>query len=94
MRKVRKRNEGKLEKLLRLTHICPECEAKEQRHPDYQKAGEAEAEAIRRGHVMFPGIGSRTTRRRPALTTADLPMSTPQQFLWTASEWKYCNTQQ
>lgn len=37
--------------------ICPACEEKEMAHPDYKKAKEAEAEAVRSGNYNFPGIG-------------------------------------
>lgn len=36
---------------------CPDCLEKEQQHPDYQKAKEAELEAVRRGDYNFEGIG-------------------------------------
>ena len=38
--------------------LCPECEQEEHQHPDYQKAAAAELEAVRRGDLNFPGIGS------------------------------------
>jgi hypothetical protein len=37
--------------------ICPECEAKERAHPDYPRARDAEAYAVRNGNYNFPGIG-------------------------------------
>ena len=37
--------------------ICPDCEEKEVRHPDYAKAARAEEAAIKAGHTLFPGIG-------------------------------------
>ena len=36
---------------------CPDCLKREQQHPDYQKAKEAELEAVRRGDYNFEGIG-------------------------------------
>jgi len=37
--------------------ICLDCEERERRHPEYPKAVEAEAAAIRRGEKTFRGIG-------------------------------------
>jgi len=37
--------------------ICLRCSSAEREHPDYEKAREAEAEAVRRGDYQFPGIG-------------------------------------
>jgi len=37
--------------------ICLACKEKERQHPDYQKALEADHEAIRRGDFNFKGIG-------------------------------------
>lgn len=37
--------------------ICPECEAKEKKHPLYERAMEAEMNAVRMGNYNFPGIG-------------------------------------
>ena len=36
---------------------CLDCLEKERKHPDYQKAKEAELAALRRGERNFPGIG-------------------------------------
>jgi hypothetical protein len=38
-------------------HICLACKSKEQAHPDYEKAREAETAAVRQGNMNFPGIG-------------------------------------
>lgn len=40
--------------------ICLECQEKEKAHPDYQKAKEAELEAVINGNFNFPGIGKPT----------------------------------
>ena len=37
--------------------ICGECEDRERDHPDYEKAKQAECEAVARGDCNFPGIG-------------------------------------
>lgn len=37
--------------------ICMECKEAEKKHPRYQYAREAEADAVRRGDYNFPGIG-------------------------------------
>lgn len=37
--------------------ICSVCKKKETAHPDYKKASDAEAEAVRAGVKNFPGIG-------------------------------------
>ncbi|MGW8181736.1 MAG: hypothetical protein ACWGQW_23645 [bacterium] len=37
--------------------ICMECEDKEQKHPDYQRAKDAEMDAVRRGDYNYAGIG-------------------------------------
>jgi hypothetical protein len=37
--------------------ICEACVDEERRHPDYDKAAQAEIEAIKRGDYNFPGIG-------------------------------------
>ncbi len=37
--------------------ICFDCDKKERQHPDYQKAVEAEEDAVKRGDRNFPGIG-------------------------------------
>lgn len=37
--------------------ICMECKEAEKKHPRYQEAREAEADAVRRGDYNFPGIG-------------------------------------
>ena len=37
--------------------ICLECEEIERNHPDYQKAKDAEMEAVRAGNYNFEGIG-------------------------------------
>lgn len=36
---------------------CPACLTKEQKHPDYPKAVEAERQALLSGNYNFPGIG-------------------------------------
>jgi len=36
---------------------CLSCIEKEQKHPDFPKAKEAEREAIKAGDMNFPGIG-------------------------------------
>lgn len=36
---------------------CNTCIQKERNHPDYNKARQAEHEAISRGEYNFPGIG-------------------------------------
>ena len=37
--------------------ICWDCDTAERAHPDFQKAMDAEHEAVRRGDMNFPGIG-------------------------------------
>jgi hypothetical protein len=37
--------------------ICSTCDHAERQHPDYEKAVQAELEAIRQGDFNFPGIG-------------------------------------
>jgi ssDNA-binding Zn-finger/Zn-ribbon topoisomerase 1 len=37
--------------------LCPACIEEEKKHPDYEKAAEAELAAVRRGDMNFPGIG-------------------------------------
>ncbi len=37
--------------------ICPPCEEKEQAHPQFQLAKDAENAAVTRGDLNFPGIG-------------------------------------
>ncbi len=37
--------------------ICMDCKAKERKHPDYQKAVEADNAEIRKGNYNFKGIG-------------------------------------
>ena len=41
--------------------ICMACAEAETRHPDYQKAVEAELAEIRKGNRNFKGIGYRKT---------------------------------
>ena len=38
-------------------HICMECKEKERQHPDYQRARDAEHEAVKNGNMNFSGIG-------------------------------------
>lgn len=38
-------------------HICMECKEKERRHPDYQRARDAEQEVVKNGNMNFSGIG-------------------------------------
>ena len=37
--------------------ICMECGEKEQNHPKYKEAKEAEVQAVANGDYNFPGIG-------------------------------------
>ncbi len=37
--------------------LCPACIEEERKHPDYEKATEAELAAVKRGERDFPGIG-------------------------------------
>lgn len=37
--------------------ICPDCEDAERAHPDYQRAVDAEREAVMNGDYNFDGIG-------------------------------------
>ncbi len=37
--------------------ICLDCKKKEEKHPDYKKARDAEAEQVRQGNYNFKGIG-------------------------------------
>ena len=38
-------------------YICMECKEKERQHPDYQRARDAEHEAVKNGNMNFSGIG-------------------------------------
>jgi len=40
-----------------LEHICIDCRNKEQQHPDFQRAKDAEIAALRAGDYNFSGIG-------------------------------------
>lgn len=53
---------GKPVRALRMSMFCTEmcCQAclnKEKRHPDYEKARQAEQEEIKKGNYNFEGIG-------------------------------------
>ena len=37
--------------------ICMDCKAKEEKHPDYEAAREAEAAQVRAGNYNFAGVG-------------------------------------
>lgn len=37
--------------------ICMECKEKETKHPDYEKARDADMAEIRKGNYNFKGIG-------------------------------------
>lgn len=37
--------------------ICMDCKKKEQNHPDYKKAVEAEIAEVKKGNFNFVGIG-------------------------------------
>jgi RecJ-like exonuclease len=37
--------------------VCPKCKKKEEEHPMYNAAREAELEAVKAGLYNFPGIG-------------------------------------
>ena len=37
--------------------VCEECKDKEVKHPKYEEACRAEADAIKNGDTNFPGIG-------------------------------------
>lgn len=37
--------------------ICTECKAKERAHPMYEKARQADYDAIKKGNYNFKGIG-------------------------------------
>lgn len=37
--------------------ICIDCRAKERAHPEYQKAVDAEVEAVKAGNLNYSGIG-------------------------------------
>ena len=37
--------------------ICKSCEEKEQKHPKYKEAYDAEFQACKSGNMNFPGIG-------------------------------------
>ena len=37
--------------------ICLECDDKEQEHPDYQRAKDAEQAQVDAGNLNFPGVG-------------------------------------
>lgn len=40
-------------------NICLNCSQKERNHPSYQKAVDADNEAIKNGNFNFKGIGAR-----------------------------------
>lgn len=37
--------------------LCPQCSRDERKHPDFEKARDAETAAVRAGNYNFPGIG-------------------------------------
>jgi hypothetical protein len=37
--------------------LCKDCRDAEKKHPKYEEARKAEADAVRAGHYHFPGIG-------------------------------------
>lgn len=37
--------------------ICLDCKKEERKHPDYQKAVEAESNEVKNGNLNFEGIG-------------------------------------
>jgi hypothetical protein len=37
--------------------ICPDCDAEERAHPDFERAREIEMEHVRNGDYNFPGVG-------------------------------------
>lgn len=37
--------------------ICSKCQEKEEAHPDFKKAKDAELDSVKRGDYNFPGIG-------------------------------------
>lgn len=37
--------------------ICPDCDAEERAHPDYERAREIELEHVRNGDYNFRGVG-------------------------------------
>jgi len=37
--------------------LCPACKTREEKHPDYARARQAEHEAVVAGNYNFPGIG-------------------------------------
>ena len=43
--------------MFNMQHICLDCKAEEEAHPDYEKARAADEEACKRGDYNFPGIG-------------------------------------
>lgn len=40
-----------------IEQICLACKGREESHPDYERARQAEADAVRGGDYNFPGIG-------------------------------------
>lgn len=43
--------------MFNVQEICMECKDKEEQHPDYEAAREAESRAVSRGDYNFPGVG-------------------------------------
>ena len=48
---------GRMMSMFNTDCLCLDCLDKEKRHPDYEKARQAEHEAVKRGDFNFKGIG-------------------------------------
>lgn len=48
---------GSIMSMFNTDTLCRPCKEKERKHPDYERAREAEAAAVRAGNYNFRGIG-------------------------------------
>jgi len=49
--------DGRMMSMFNTDCLCLDCLDKEKLHPDYEKARQAEHEAVKRGDLNFKGIG-------------------------------------
>jgi hypothetical protein len=50
-----------------LDTICPRCEAREKRHPQYAEAARIEEAAVRAGNYNFQGVGAPPDLYKPEM---------------------------
>jgi len=55
--RCRKKDIALIGSMFDTTMICLDCKAKEEKHPDYEKARDADVAACRGGNYNFHGIG-------------------------------------